>query len=293
VSGFRGEAVSWSLQRDVLEVELHRLPCNEIGSKTLDELEILARSLQRGDHGARALLLYSSLESGFSAGADLKELYRGLSDRAKAPGWVASIPSRRGRNLVGRALSRAGRPLVEREIRAFIDRIHAVFDAIDQAPLTTVAAVHRVVFGGGFELALTADVVVADPSARFCLPELRLGIIPGFGAIPRLRRDAGNPAIRDLLLTGRSLGARRAWELGLVSHLSAGGKSLDLARSVARQAAKLDPDAVRAAKSLAKPLPREELDREKALFCALATSPVTRAALEKFANDTSTSPYLP
>ena len=62
-------------------------------------------------------------------------------------------------------------------------------------------------FGGGFELALTCDLIVADKMARFCFPELRLGLIPGFGGIPRLKRDLGNAVVRDLLLTGRSINA--------------------------------------------------------------------------------------
>jgi len=73
--------------------------------------------------------------------------------------------------------------------------------------LVTVAAVHGVVFGGGFELALTCDMIVADRTARFCFPELRLGLIPGFGGIPRLKRDLGNGLVRDLLMTGRSISA--------------------------------------------------------------------------------------
>ena len=65
-------------------------------------------------------------------------------------------------------------------------------NALDTAPLTTIAAVHGVTFGGGFELALTCDLIIADKMARFCFPELRLGLIPGFGGIPRLKRDLGN-----------------------------------------------------------------------------------------------------
>ena len=87
-------------------------------------------------------------------------------------------------------------------------------NAIDAAPLTTIAAVHGVTFGGGFELALACDLIVADKMARFCFPELRLGLIPGFGGIPRLKRDLGNAVVRDLLLTGRSIKRprRRPWD---------------------------------------------------------------------------------
>ena len=99
-------------------------------------------------------------------------------------------------------------------VRAFLERIHRVFNAIDASPLTTIAAVHGVTFGGGFELALACDLIVADKMARFCFPELRLGLIPGFGGIPRLRRDLGNAVVRDLLLTGRSINAAKALAAG-------------------------------------------------------------------------------
>ena len=84
-------------------------------------------------------------------------------------------------------------------VRDFLERIHRVLNRIDASPLTTIAAVHGVTFGGGFELALVCDLIIADKLARFCFPELRLGLIPGFGGIPRLKRDLGNAVVRDLL----------------------------------------------------------------------------------------------
>ena len=178
-------------------------------------------------------------------------------------------------------------------VRDFIERIHAVFNRLDTLPITTVAVVHGVCFGGGFELALTCDIIVADKSARFCFPELRLGVVPGFGGIPRLRRDVGNAVVRDLLLTGRSMSARRAHEVGMVSQLVARGQGLQVARAVATQAARFDPHTTRAAKAFLKPLPEEELTREKELFCQQVTSPVTAAALQRFVESDDPRPYLP
>src|SRR5258706_9073547 len=120
-----------------------------------------------------------------------------------------------------------------RGVREFLERIHSVMNALDAAPLTTIAAVHGVTFGGGFELALVCDLIFADKMARFCFPELRLGLIPGFGGIPRLKRDLGNAIVRDLLLTGRSINATKAQSVGLVSQLAAEGESLKLARFTA------------------------------------------------------------
>jgi enoyl-CoA hydratase/carnithine racemase len=105
--------------------------------------------------------------------------------------------------------------------------------------LTTIAAVHGVTFGGGFELALTCDLIIADKMARFCFPELRLGLIPGFGGIPRLKRDLGNAVVRDLLLTGRSFNANKAQQIGLVSQVVGEGEALRAARATAAQFKKI------------------------------------------------------
>ena len=109
-------------------------------------------------------------------------------------------------------------------VRQFLQRIHAVMNKLDAAPLTTIAAVHGVTFGGGFELALISDLIIADKMARFCFPELRLGLVPGFGGIPRLKRDLGNAVVRDLLLTGRSFNAIKAQQIGLVSEPGSSGR---------------------------------------------------------------------
>src|SRR5207245_8945018 len=113
----------------------------------------------------------------------------------------------------------------------FLERTHRVLNAIDAAPLTTIAGVHGVAFGGGFELALVCDLIVADKMARFAFPELRLGLIPGFGGIPRLKRDLGNAVVRDLPLTSRRSNAAKAQSAGLVRQTVATREALSVARS--------------------------------------------------------------
>ena len=148
LKAFKGTALSWQLKGHIVELALHQQPCNEIGSVTLQELEQFIECLQGQIADVKGLIIHSLLPSGFSAGADLRELYCGLQSLGPD----------------GRA---AG-------VRGFLERIHRVFNFIDDAPLVTIAAVHGVVFGGGFELALTCDLMVADRTARFCFPELRL-----------------------------------------------------------------------------------------------------------------------
>ncbi len=271
-SRFEGERLSWRLHEGVVEVELHGRPCNEIGSAALRELEALAGFVRRGAAGARALLLYSTVHRGFCAGADLRELHTELG------GW-------RRRGVPRTALAMG--------VGVFLRRIHRVFDTLDQSPLLTVAAVHGFCFGGGFELALTADVLVADRTARFCFPELRLGLVPGFGGVPRLEREVPGATVRDLLLTGRSLSASRAHALGLVTQLVGRGKALGAARSIARQAVRFDPESTREAKRFCKPLPARRLREERLRFVRRMRAPVVEEALARFVRNDDVRPYLP
>ncbi len=216
---------------------------------------------------AHALIIYSEMSPGFCAGADLRELYHRSSSLEKTA-----------------ALS---------GVRDFLERIHRVLNLIDATPLTTIAAVHGVTFGGGFELALTCDLIIADKMARFCFPELRLGLIPGFGGIPRLKRDLSNSVVRDLLLTGRSFNAAKAQQIGLVSQVVGEGEALRAARATAAQLKKFDRKTAAEAKRFIKPIPYEELKREIDLFCELFARPAVEAGLRKFVEDTTAQPYLP
>jgi len=308
-SSWAGRFLTYQVIDGVLDVSLHRDPANEIGLDTLRELERLATLIRDGAGGAHAMLIHSEVERGFSAGADLRELHSGLLSVARSAERDPGVWLEHARRLFDRpstavvagastlrsalALGDAARAARAWGVRAFLDRIHRVFDTIDTAPIPTIAAVHGVCFGGGLELALTCDVIVADKTARFAFPELRLGLIPGFGGIPRLERDLGNAVVRDLLLSGRSLGAQRAHEVGLVGQLVASGHATKAARRLATQMGRFDRRTATAAKRFLKPFPRERLEAEKDLFCRLLTSDVVEQALAKFVSSTSPMPYLP
>jgi enoyl-CoA hydratase len=264
---FRGQTLSWQIVNGTIELSLHHEACNEIGSRTLDELEKFAAALPPLTNGAHALIIHSTLKAGFSAGADLRELFQ----RSQGMDKAAAL----------------------RGVRSFLERIHAVMNALDALPLTTIAAVHGVTFGGGFELALVCDIIIADRMARFCFPELRLGLIPGFGGIPRLKRDLGNAVVRDLLLTGRSFNVMKAQQIGLVSQIAAEGEALRIARATASQIGKFDKRTAAAAKKFVKPIPYEELKREIDIFCDLYSRPAVEEGLRKFVENEGAQPYLP
>jgi enoyl-CoA hydratase/carnithine racemase len=264
---FKGETLSWQIVNGTIEIALHRETCNEIGSLTLVELERFAEALPSLSNKAHALIVYSTQKAGFSAGADLRELFQRGQQMEKAEAL--------------------------RGVREFLERIHAVMNALDAAPITTIAAVHGVTFGGGFELALVCDIIIADRMARFCFPELRLGLIPGFGGIPRLKRDLGNAVVRDLLLTGRSFNVMKAQQIGLVSQIAAEGEALRVARATASQVAKFDRKTAVAAKKFIKPIPYEELKREIDIFCGLYSQPAVEEGLRRFVENQGPQPYLP
>ena len=264
---FKGETLSWQIVNGAIELALHRDPCNEIGTLTLKELERFTAALPVLASEAHALIVHSTQKAGFSAGADLRELFQRGQDMEKS----AAL----------------------RGVREFLERIHAVMNALDALPLTTIAAVHGVTFGGGFELALVCDIIIADRMARFCFPELRLGLIPGFGGIPRLKRDLGNAVVRDLLLTGRSFNVTKAQQIGLVSQIAAEGEALRVARATASQVGKFDRRTATAAKEFVKPIPYEELKREIDIFCDLYSRPAVEQGLRKFVENEGAQPYLP
>src|SRR6266567_131822 len=267
MNDFKGQAISWQIVNGAIELALHREPCNEIGSGTLEELETFATKLPELARGSHALIIHSTMKAGFSAGADLRELYEGSRGMEKDE--------------------------AVRGVREFLRRIHGVMNTLDAAPLTTIAAVHGVTFGGGFELALVCDIIIADRMARFCFPELRLGLIPGFGGIPRLKRDLGNAVVRDLLLTGRSFNTTKAQQIGLVSQAVAEGEALRIARVTAAQLEKFDPATAAAAKKFIKPIPYDELRQEIEIVSELYARPAVQAALKKFVESTDAQPYLP
>ncbi|MCB0308687.1 MAG: enoyl-CoA hydratase/isomerase family protein [Bdellovibrionales bacterium] len=239
-------------------------PCNEIGLDLTKAFEKEIAALK--SNLPKVLVVNSAIEGGFCAGANLRELYQEMLKKDKE--------------------------VATEELRRFLDRIHKIMNTLDTLPCATIGVVHGVCFGGGFELALTLDVLVAESSARFCFPELRLGLIPGFGGIPRLNREVGNAVIRDLLLTGRSLNAKKAHDLGLVSQVVADGRGIDIAMKMAHQMQRIDAHVVARSKAFMKPLPLLELDREKQQFIEMFQSPSVIEGLKKFIENEGIRPYL-
>jgi enoyl-CoA hydratase len=183
---------------------------NALSGALMDELIDALQELDRDD-GVRCIVLGGS-QRAFAAGADITELAEGTP--------ISLYQNRR------------------------IDR----WDAIRGIRTPLVAAVSGYCLGGGCELAMACDLIVASETAKFGQPETGLGLIPGAGGTQRLTRAVGKATAMDVILSGRFLSAREALETGLVARVVAREAWLEEAKRVAREIAAKGPVATRLAK---------------------------------------------
>jgi enoyl-CoA hydratase/carnithine racemase len=202
----------------VATVVVDNPPVNTLDDQTLIDLRDVAEAIG-GDRTIRAVVLTGAGERAFLAGADLRSLVRALGPRG----------------VLG-------------ELEHHVSLTTPMFAAWSGLPQPAVAAVGANALGGGLELALCCDLIVADPRAKFGLPEVTLGLMPGGGGTQRLPRRIGSTAALELVLLGRVIDAARARELGLVNVLAGEGGALALAAELAREFASLPAVAVQAAK---------------------------------------------
>ena len=198
----------WRLETDAdgiawLTFDLQGSSTNTLGSAPMRELDARLAEIEAAK--PRAVILRSAKDGGFVAGADITE-FAGLTDLEQAYQLV-----------------RTGQK---------------VFDRLEALPMPTVAAIHGFALGGGLELALACDYRVGadDGKLNLGLPEVMLGVHPGFGGTVRTPRLVGAPAALDMMLTGKSLRAEEALKLGLVDRLAPKDKLADAAREIARAA---------------------------------------------------------
>src|SRR6202044_1531730 len=186
---------------------------NSISPQAIEDLGKLWRQVKDGSGGAtpvRALVIASSNPFLFSAGADIKAF--------------TSMDAASGEQLIGAA--------------------HALFRELGSQGIATIAAVNGLAFGGGCELAMACDVRIAARSAIFGQPEIKLGIIPGFGGTQRLPRLVGENKALEMNLVGDPILAEEAFELGLVNRMVEDHELLDTALSWARKLAAQAPIAL-------------------------------------------------
>lgn len=166
----------------------------------------------------------------------LAELFRELSENERARCIVLTG---------GERVFAAGgdiRGLVDADpIEIYRRHTERLWAPIRHCPKPVVAAINGYAFGGGCELAMLADVIIAGEGASFCQPEIRIGIMPGIGGTQRLVRAVGKAKAMQMALTGRPIGAHEAWVAGLVSELVADDQVTSRALEVAGQIAAMPP----------------------------------------------------
>lgn len=186
---------------------------NAVSTAMADALATACADLA-ADPTVSATVLTSSSDRAFCVGADLKE-----------------------RNSFTDADLRRQRP-----------RTRAAYTGVLDLPMPTIAAVHGFALGGGFELALACDLIVADPTAVVGLPEVSVGVIPGGGGTQLLPRRVGAARAAELIFTARRVRAEEALSLGLVDQLAPEGEDGRTALDLAARIAANSPVGLRAAK---------------------------------------------
>jgi enoyl-CoA hydratase len=184
---------------------------NALSFDLLDELAATLERLDR-DSDCRAIVLTGAGSRAFAAGADIREL-------------AAQTP-----------------------VSLTVDDRFASWERIAAVRTPLIAAVRGFALGGGCELAMTCDMIVAGEDAQFGQPEIKLGVMPGAGGTQRLTRTIGKARAMELILTGRSMSAREAEASGLVTTVVPSEATVGAALEIAARVAAQPPLAVLAAK---------------------------------------------
>ncbi len=201
--------VAWDGELAIVSIDRQE-KLNALNAEVFSELGQAFDSL-RYDDKVRGIVVTGAGEKAFVAGADIGEL--------------AKMDA-----MAGVRVSRTGQ---------------GIFRAIERFPKPVLAAVGGFALGGGCELALACHVRVASENARFGLPEVGLGIIPGYGATVRLARLVGLGRAVEMALTGEMIDAAAALNMGLVTHVVSRAELMDRAKEVLRRITRNGPLAIR------------------------------------------------
>ncbi len=194
-------------------VTINRPPVNALNQEVMDELEKTFEELPK-DNSVRAVIITGAGEKAFVAGADIGEFPRLNKEN-------------------GEKMSRRGQE---------------VFQKIAEFPAPVIAAVNGFALGGGLELALACDIRVVAENAKVGLPEVTLGIFPGYAGTQRLPRTIATGKAKELIFTGEMIDAAEAYRIGLADHKTEAGQAMEKAREIAGKVIKAGPIGVSMAK---------------------------------------------
>jgi enoyl-CoA hydratase len=246
-----GPLVRYERRGAIALLTIDHPPVNVLSADVLDALqEALARA--ESDREARVVVLAGAAERAFAAGANIREMA----------------------------------PMGREQAHVHGGRGQAVTTAIEALPLPVIAAVHGSCLGGGCEIALACDFIVASDDAKFGQPEINLGVMPGWGGTRRLPRRVGAARARVWVLTGRAVPAQQAFEEGLVLEVVPRADLLPKALALGEELAQKPATALAAAKFALQrsidPSIREGLAYELQLWSELFATPDQKEGMAAF-----------
>lgn len=206
------EYLNWSYENMIATIKINRPPANALSSGLINELSVVLDEIEPNDE-IRVVLIHGEGRF-FSAGADIKEF------TTVSSGEDFSKLGIKGQNL---------------------------FDRMENFPKPIIAAIHGAALGGGLELAMACHFRLVTENAKLGLPELQLGIIPGFAGSQRLPRYVGVARAAEMLFTGDPITGLEAVQYGLANHAFPEEQLLEKAYAMAKKISKKSPIAIRAA----------------------------------------------
>lgn len=189
---------------------------NALNTVVLNDLESFFKSTKE-DKSCRVIILTGSGDKAFVAGADIKEIST----------------------------------LNQKTSQEFALKGQRVFSMIESLPQVVIGAINGFTLGGGLELALSCDFLIATPASKFGLPEVGLGLLPGFGGTQRLSRLVGLSKAREMIFTGKHISSEEALKIGLVNQVVEGSSensSVEAALQIANKILTNGPNAIAHAK---------------------------------------------
>lgn len=206
------EYITWKQEGRVAEIILNRPPANALSSALIEEIDAVLDEIgSKSD--VRVVLIFGEGRF-FSAGADIKEFTTVTSGE---------------------------------EFSKLAARGQRVFERIETFPKPVIAAIHGAALGGGMELAMSCHIRLVTEKAKLGLPELTLGLVPGFAGSQRLPRYVGMAKAAEMLLTGEPITGKEAVQLGLANHAYDEDELLEKAREMAAKIAEKSPVSMKAA----------------------------------------------
>ncbi|MHA7685752.1 enoyl-CoA hydratase/isomerase family protein [Cupriavidus sp. PET2-C1] len=192
--------VSHTNSNGVATITLHNPPLNVVTLTLTRELDEALDAIENDD-AVRVLIVTGSGRKAFCAGSDINE-FQGLM----APGQV--VPKK-------------------------LARQNEVFNRLDAFPKPTIAAINGLAYGGGLEIAMCCDLLVASEDSRLALPEIKLGVFPSSGGTVRATRRIGEGRAKEMMLIGEPIDAATALSWGLINRLAPSGHAVDVAMELA------------------------------------------------------------